>query len=183
MSGPPLSEREIRALVRQGIENGHLPILRVAKLDAGYGDGHACSVCAERILESQVEYEVRGARNRRLRFHIKCFALWQLECAGRIEPDGGAAPPRVRSHEGREEGGNEDDGSPRAAPKSSTVGPFCQPPIPPTVAGGRVQPGGPRRAVQFPLLSCRAASPRESAGHRPEIGVRRHSSVDGREDR
>jgi hypothetical protein len=93
MSGPPLSEAEIRALVRRGIENGHLPVLRVAKLDGGYGQGHVCSVCDQEILKSQVEYEVRGARNRRLRFHIKRFAVWQLECAERAEAAGGTFPP------------------------------------------------------------------------------------------
>jgi hypothetical protein len=111
MSGPPLSEAEIRALVRNGIEHGHLPIMRVAELDGGFGQGDGCSVCEQKILKSQVEYEIRGPRNRLLRFHIKCFAVWQLECARHMEAKGGAPSPDARMRSRGTNGNGNGNGS------------------------------------------------------------------------
>jgi len=82
--GPSISESALRTLVRQRIDVGELPVMRVAHLDAGYGHDRACSVCAQQILPTQIEYDVFPGPEQRLRFHIKCFSLWQLECAERI---------------------------------------------------------------------------------------------------
>ena len=90
MPGPAITERELRARVRQRIDAGALPVLRVAHVDGGYGRDHACAVCEERIAPEQIEYEVHAYRHPRLRFHIKCFSVWQLECAQRIEDEGGS---------------------------------------------------------------------------------------------
>ena len=88
MPGPAISETEIRALVRQRIENGSLPVLLVHTVDGGYGSGQTCRVCGEPILASQVEYEVREDSASRGKFHMKCYAIWQLECAERIQSSG-----------------------------------------------------------------------------------------------
>jgi len=66
--------------------------MRVANLNAGSGRDHLCAVCAERISTSQIEYEVNVVRDLKLRFHIKCFAVWQLECARQTETQGGVPP-------------------------------------------------------------------------------------------
>ena len=92
MPGPTISERELRSRVRALIDQGALPVLRVSNLDAGYGHDHTCWVCAEQIAASQIEYEVSADRHPRMSFHIKCFSIWQLECAQRIESTGSSAP-------------------------------------------------------------------------------------------
>lgn len=56
----------------------------VHDVDAGYGRGGECAVCAHTISSSQVEYEVCDSQRRRLIFHMMCYAEWQLECGQRI---------------------------------------------------------------------------------------------------
>lgn len=90
MSGPPVPEEHIRSLVHKRMQAGELPVIRVRNIDGGYGSGAGCCVCEEPIQKSQVEYEAQVAEKRKLRFHIKCFALWQLECAQQLEQPGNA---------------------------------------------------------------------------------------------
>ncbi len=85
MSGPPIPEEQIRSLVRKHTQAGDLPVMRLLNVDGGYGSGASCCVCGEPIQKSQVEYEAAVTDKRTLRFHIKCFALWQLECAQQLE--------------------------------------------------------------------------------------------------
>jgi hypothetical protein len=89
MPGPLIPETKLRALVRERIECGALPILLVRDVDAGYGNDESCSACGESILEKQIEYEVRETVVGRLALHMMCYALWQLECAKRIQNAGG----------------------------------------------------------------------------------------------
>ena len=85
MAGPPIPEEKLRSLVCERIERGALPILLVRAVDAGYGHGEpCCTACGETILNSQIEYLVRGAPIGDLTLHLTCFALWQLECAARV---------------------------------------------------------------------------------------------------
>lgn len=85
MPGPPIPEGELRALVRRLIESGELPVLLVHNVDGGYGSERPCQVCRENILTTQVEYEVREDSPARGQFHMRCFAVWQLECGERIQ--------------------------------------------------------------------------------------------------
>jgi hypothetical protein len=94
MAGPPIPEEKLRSLVCERIERGALPILLVRAVDAGYGhDQPSCSACGETILNAQIEYEVRETPNGNLTLHLTCFALWQLECAGRIRKVERNSPP------------------------------------------------------------------------------------------
>lgn len=97
MPGPDIPEHALRALVRQRIKDRSLPVLKVTTLVGGYGHGQACSVCVEPIHSAQVEYEVPVHSHAALRFHIKCFSLWQLECAERLSSSGGRAGVSARS--------------------------------------------------------------------------------------
>lgn len=85
MSGPLIPEEQIRFLVRKRMTTGELPVMRIQNIIGGNGNGALCCVCGEQIQQSQIEYEARlTAADTRL-FHIKCFALWQLECAQQLE--------------------------------------------------------------------------------------------------
>jgi hypothetical protein len=71
----------LRLRVRQHLENGQLPVMLPKQIAAGYGSGRACAACDQPITSAQAEYEVDDDRGRRLRFHLGCHSVWQLECA------------------------------------------------------------------------------------------------------
>jgi hypothetical protein len=112
MSGPILSERKLRFLASQSLDVGRLPILRVSHLDAGYGRDRPCSLCELKISRSQVEYEVLYVWKHPLQFHIKCFAVWQLECALRTEAQSGSPPGGFSEPDESGEMGGDGDGTP-----------------------------------------------------------------------
>jgi hypothetical protein len=103
--GPDLSERELRALARERMDAGDLPVVASKSIHAGYGSGNPCSVCGHGIATMQIEYDVMDPRTRRyLMFHLVCHSLWQLECLqalreqaasehpGTADPSDGARP-------------------------------------------------------------------------------------------
>ena len=115
MSGPAIPEGELRARARQLIDKGDIPVLKVADIDGGHGRGHVCSVCGQQISNSQIEYEPRGiAWHRPLRFHIKCFAVWQLECAQRIDTQGGSPSRGPSAIDDPDKTGENGDGTHRS---------------------------------------------------------------------
>ncbi len=81
----PLTELEahLRPIARGRIEEGVLPCEGPHKMWGGKGSGTPCSLCDQPIAPNEVEYEVELSRAaiRRLKFHIVCESIWQLECA------------------------------------------------------------------------------------------------------
>lgn len=76
-----LRHSALRHHVRELIENGRLPVMLPHEVHAGYGSGRICAACGERITPSQVEYEVEDSgSDTRLRFHVGCHLVWQVEC-------------------------------------------------------------------------------------------------------
>jgi len=72
--------REIAKLIRERVESGHLPMLTVGKMYAGFGNGSSCDGCDQPIHRPQVEYEFQADDNKRtIRFHIGCAGLWEAE--------------------------------------------------------------------------------------------------------
>lgn len=89
-----LGDPRLRSHVRQLIDNGQLPIIVPKRIFGGYGSGHACVACDQAITTTQVEYEVEDERDgRRLRFHLGCHVVWQLECAARLRGTSSTASP------------------------------------------------------------------------------------------
>jgi hypothetical protein len=77
-----LRDTALRQRVHQLIENGRLPVMPPAQINAGHGSGCLCAACDQQITSTQVEYEVEDeSTHRRLRFHMGCHVVWQLECA------------------------------------------------------------------------------------------------------
>jgi hypothetical protein len=70
----------LRSRIRQDLKNGHLPVMLPRQIAAGYGSGWACDVCDQPITTTQIECEVDDDRGRRLRLHLGCNLVWQLEC-------------------------------------------------------------------------------------------------------
>ena len=82
---PVLPESELRARVLRLIDAGHLPLVLSTHIDAGYGSGGRCDLCAQAIVADKIEYDVSDpGSGRRLHFHFACHSAWQRECALRL---------------------------------------------------------------------------------------------------
>jgi hypothetical protein len=73
MPTPPDAEQKIRAKLAAGT----LPHEARGTTFVGFGTGGLCDGCDTPILAAEMEYEVE-ARDRRLRFHVRCVLLWQM---------------------------------------------------------------------------------------------------------
>jgi hypothetical protein len=82
---PVLPESELRARVLRLIDDGQLPLVLSTQIDAGYGSGGCCDLCAQAIVADKIEYDVTDpGSGRRLHFHFACHSAWQRECALRL---------------------------------------------------------------------------------------------------
>lgn len=64
------------------LDNGALPAAGTQKIFGGYGDRQLCAGCDERVLESDVLYEVEVQQEREvtvLCLHRWCFDIWMEE--------------------------------------------------------------------------------------------------------
>jgi hypothetical protein len=61
------------------IKTGELPDDIPAKMDGGFGGGHACDACDEQISVTQAEYDFELPRGRVIRLHVGCSGVWQAE--------------------------------------------------------------------------------------------------------
>jgi hypothetical protein len=78
-----LRDTALRLRVRELLQNGRLPAMLPKEIYAGYGEGNECLVCGQPITATQVEYEV-AYDGSRLRLHLGCHVIWQMECHKRI---------------------------------------------------------------------------------------------------
>ena len=77
-AGRPPDVSSVREKIAARLNAGTLPQELPEKMRGGYGGDHACSICDDPILATQVEYiyEMPGEI---LRLHIGCCGLWQAE--------------------------------------------------------------------------------------------------------
>jgi hypothetical protein len=68
------------AQIERKILEGKLPARFNGRALAGYGEGHTCELCGERIDASRVEYEVEDLNTegviRIVRLDGECFQAW-----------------------------------------------------------------------------------------------------------
>ncbi len=77
-------ESELRRLARERIVRGTLHSEPVLRVWGGKGDGRPCSLCLQRILAHEVEYDVIVGEQA-LHFHMLCHGAWQLESVRAME--------------------------------------------------------------------------------------------------
>jgi len=73
----------LQRTARESLANGRLPRVHSQCIWGGYGRGDLCSLCGEPIHATEVEFEVpepEDGPGTGLKFHITCYAAWQLEC-------------------------------------------------------------------------------------------------------
>jgi len=73
MPTPPDADRQIR----EKLAAGTLPHEARGTTFVGFGTGQVCDGCDTPIAHTDMAYEVE-ARDRRLRFHVRCVLLWQM---------------------------------------------------------------------------------------------------------
>ncbi len=79
------TEAALRRLARLVLESRKVPRRDPDRTWGGPGVELPCTVCAHPITPDQVEYEVQFAREGgnpwldRFHFHLRCFAVWELE--------------------------------------------------------------------------------------------------------
>ncbi len=90
-----LPEDEVRERVQQALETGRLPLLRPARINAGYGSRGICCACVRVIDTDKIEYEVASPDNlQKLIFHFACYVIWQRECSARMQHSMAPGAPR-----------------------------------------------------------------------------------------
>ena len=96
--GPRIPDDRLRALARERIADGRLPMIFSHSIEAGHGSGAPCCLCEERIESQHIEYDVTDPRDdRQLCFHMACHAIWQLECRALSLASGGRVKGESRT--------------------------------------------------------------------------------------
>ena len=66
----------VRALVRQKIRSGQLPVHSVPVLLRGPGEGGTCAACGGHLKMTQLVMELPGSDGAARSLHADCFVLW-----------------------------------------------------------------------------------------------------------
>jgi len=78
-------EEYLRDLARQAIATERIPRHKPDRVWAGPGIGAACTICAQPVPETEMEFEARWSRvggqpfPDLFHFHLRCFAVCELE--------------------------------------------------------------------------------------------------------
>lgn len=78
------TELYLQRTARESLASGRLPRVHSQSIWGGYGRGDICSLCGDAIRTTEVEFEVPEPEHgpgTHLKFHISCYAAWQLECS------------------------------------------------------------------------------------------------------
>lgn len=79
-------ESELRKRARVLIAEGRLPVGQSGRCWGGSGSRKVCSLCGEPVSREEVEFEIEDSSGASYRFHFRCHAAWQLECARSDHP-------------------------------------------------------------------------------------------------
>ena len=69
----------IRDRIRAKLATGFLPRTNFPRVSGEAGSGEPCDACAEPIPKTTVEIEGPLFKGAIVKFHVRCFTLWQTE--------------------------------------------------------------------------------------------------------
>ena len=69
----------VRLRIRAKLADGFLPRDNFPRVSGQAGNGEPCDACAESISKTTVEIEGPLFKGAVVRFHVRCFTLWQTE--------------------------------------------------------------------------------------------------------
>jgi hypothetical protein len=86
-----MSQKELRALIRERMHSGQLPPVLGGKTFAGRGSNTACDCCGQIIARHEVVYEVQltpqcTESGRGLVVHTQCHWIWWEESGPQSSP-------------------------------------------------------------------------------------------------
>ena len=95
-----MTEKELRALIRERMRTGELPPVLGGRTFAGRGSRTACHCCGQIIARHEVVYEVQltprcTQSTRAFIVHTQCHWIWWEESGSQSSPP---EPPRSGSH-------------------------------------------------------------------------------------
>ena len=78
-------ELELKEMALERIRRRLLPAEAPKTIWAGSGTGAVCSLCDRAVDSTETEYELEAhmddGTESTIRFHVRCYALWQREVA------------------------------------------------------------------------------------------------------
>lgn len=79
--GEAMQDADVRALIRDKLRNGHLPLNGIPRFWVGPSDGEECHACDRIIAAPLVVEGIASAAGGRqaIQMHIACFAIWDEE--------------------------------------------------------------------------------------------------------
>ena len=80
------SPTSLHLKVRAKIADGYLPKEFLPRVFGGPGTGQRCDACEETPLPEDLESEANLAKGGLVRFHIRCFGIWQTERVAQDQP-------------------------------------------------------------------------------------------------
>ena len=84
MDASPSSSLHLK--VRAKLADGYLPKEFLPRVFGGPGTGQRCDACEETVLAEDLEIEGNLAKGGLVRFHIRCFSIWQKEREAQDKP-------------------------------------------------------------------------------------------------
>ena len=86
-----MSQKELRALIRERMRSGQLPPVLDGKAFGGRGSNAACDCCGQIIARDEIEYEVQLAApvtqtQRNFIAHMRCHWVWWEESGPQSSP-------------------------------------------------------------------------------------------------
>ena len=69
----------LRLMIQGKIAEGRLPHDSMPRMWGGPGDGHTCDGCGDSVTKAQMEMEGLDTSGGRIRFHVACFHVWDVE--------------------------------------------------------------------------------------------------------
>ena len=81
-----MDETTLRALIRDKLRSGRLPLKKISRLWGGPADGEVCDACDQPITKQQLVMEGIASvlsdapKDRKpIQFHVQCFQVWDAE--------------------------------------------------------------------------------------------------------
>jgi hypothetical protein len=71
-----LNDETLRLLIQSKLHNGRLPHGGITRVWSGPSDGEWCDACDAILSTDQLLLEGTTDRRRSLRFHVRCFRIW-----------------------------------------------------------------------------------------------------------
>jgi hypothetical protein len=78
----------IRLRIRAKLVDGFLPRNNFPRVRGEAGSGEPCDACAEPISKTTVEIEGPLFKGAVVKFHVRCFTLWQTERESEVNCSG-----------------------------------------------------------------------------------------------